>query len=86
MRVKRRETSHALILVNTASWGQRLRGVNGFVGSDRFAGSGDRRRTKQIRNQSSRDQRAGKTNFAECQAEPVRNHGEKTVASRFRER
>ncbi len=33
----------------------------------RRAGSGDPRRTKQIRNESSRDQRAVKTNFAACQ-------------------
>ncbi len=32
----------------------------------RTAGSGDRRRTIQIRNESSRDQRAVKTNFAAC--------------------
>src|SRR5208337_5666464 len=33
----------------------------------RTAGSGDPRRTKQIRNDSSRDQGAVKTNFAACQ-------------------
>ena len=33
----------------------------------RTAGSGDPRRTKPIRNESSRDQRALKTNFAACQ-------------------
>src|SRR5208337_2442129 len=32
----------------------------------RTAGSGERRRTIQIRNESSRDQRAVKTNFAAC--------------------
>src|SRR5271157_54167 len=32
----------------------------------RTAGSGDPRRTRQIRNESSRDQRAVKTNFAAC--------------------
>src|SRR5271157_2035875 len=46
----------------------------------------DPRRTKQSRSESSRDQRAGKTNFAACQAELVRNHGEESLASRFRER
>ena len=35
----------------------------------RTAGSGDPRRTKQIRSESSRDQRAVKTNFAACQAD-----------------
>jgi len=35
----------------------------------RTAGSGDPRRTKQIRNESSRDQRAVKTNFEACQAD-----------------
>ncbi len=34
----------------------------------RTAGSGDLRRTKQIRNESSRDQRAVKANFAACQS------------------
>ncbi len=36
----------------------------------RTAGSGDTRRTKQIRNDSSRDQRAVKTNLAACQSQP----------------
>jgi len=38
----------------------------------RTAGSGDPRPTKQIRNESSRDQRAVKTNFAACHGETPR--------------
>ncbi len=44
----------------------------------RTAGSGDRRRTIQIRNESSRDQRAVKTNFAACHGETPR--GELSMA------
>jgi hypothetical protein len=36
----------------------------------RTAGSGDLHRTKQIRNESSRDLRAVKANFAACQSHP----------------
>src|SRR5208337_2602023 len=37
--------------------------------ADGTAGSGDPRRTKRIRNENSRDQRAVKANFAACQRE-----------------
>src|SRR5271166_1848926 len=39
----------------------------------RRAGSGDPRRTKQIRNESSRGQKGAKTNFAACHRSPA--HG-----------
>jgi len=46
------------------------RRVNWTPTVGRTAGSGDPRRTKQIRNDSSRGQRAVKTNFAACQHDP----------------
>ena len=46
-----------------------MRGLNQAPRRLVRAGPGDPRGTKQIRNESSRDQRAVKTNFAACQGE-----------------